>query len=102
MFASAFENTERPYIPVFVDAEGEAPGGWPKGGVTRVNLPNRHLEYAITWFGLAGALAAVFAAYRGAPGCGGHDLGDGSALLPRLSAKDTVGELAFRGHFPCR
>ena len=63
MFASAFENTERPYIPVFVDAEGEAPGGWPKGGVTLVNLPNRHLEYAITWFGLAGALAAIFAAF---------------------------------------
>ena len=63
MFVSAFENTERPYIPVFIDAEGDAPGGWPKGGVTRVNLPNRHLEYAITWFGLAGALAAVFAAF---------------------------------------
>jgi surfeit locus 1 family protein len=63
MFRSAFENTERPYIPVFVDAEGDAPGGWPQGGVTRVDLPNRHLEYAITWFGLAGALAAVFAAF---------------------------------------
>jgi cytochrome oxidase assembly protein ShyY1 len=23
---------------------------------------NRHLEYALTWFGLAGALAAVYAA----------------------------------------
>jgi surfeit locus 1 family protein len=25
-------------------------------------IPNRHLEYALTWFGLAGALAAVYAA----------------------------------------
>lgn len=63
MFVSAFENTERPYIPVFLDAEGEAPGGWPKGGVTRLELPNRHLEYALTWFGLAAALGAVYLAY---------------------------------------
>ncbi|MFA7263118.1 MAG: SURF1 family protein [Caulobacter sp.] len=26
------------------------------------DIPNRHLEYALTWFGLAGALAAVYAA----------------------------------------
>ena len=47
-----------------VEAESQAvPGGWPKGGVTRLTLPNRHLEYAITWFGLAAALFAVFVAY---------------------------------------
>ena len=27
-----------------------------------VDIPNRHLEYALTWFGLAGALLAVYAA----------------------------------------
>jgi len=27
-----------------------------------INLPNRHLEYALTWFGLAGALAGVYGA----------------------------------------
>jgi surfeit locus 1 family protein len=63
MIRSAFENTERPTIPVFLDAEAPAPGGWPRGGATLINLPNRHLEYAITWFGLAGALAAVYAAF---------------------------------------
>jgi surfeit locus 1 family protein len=39
------------------------PGGWPKGGVTRLELPNRHLEYALTWYGLAGSLIAVFLAF---------------------------------------
>jgi surfeit locus 1 family protein len=39
------------------------PGGWPKGGVTLLELPNRHLEYALTWYGLAGALVVVFFAF---------------------------------------
>ncbi len=63
LFASAFGDGRRPSIPVFLDAEGAAPGGWPKGSATIVELPNRHFEYALTWFGLAGALAAVFAVY---------------------------------------
>lgn len=50
--------------PFIVEAEPmAAPGGWPKSGVTRLELPNRHLEYAITWFGLAAALAVIFALY---------------------------------------
>lgn len=49
----------------YVDAEAEPapPGGWPHGGVTRLTLPNRHLEYALTWYGLAVALIAVFVAF---------------------------------------
>jgi surfeit locus 1 family protein len=35
-------------------------GGWPKGGVTRLELPNDHLQYAITWFSLAVALIVVY------------------------------------------
>lgn len=52
-------------LPFFVDAAAEPanPGGWPKGGVTRLDIPNRHLEYALTWFGLAATLVAVFAAF---------------------------------------
>jgi surfeit locus 1 family protein len=42
------------------DAKPEPPGGLPRGGVTRLELPNRHLEYAITWYGLALALAGVY------------------------------------------
>jgi surfeit locus 1 family protein len=63
MLGSAFGPEPPAAIPVFVDAEAAAPGGWPSGGATLLELPNRHLEYALTWFGLAGALLAVFAAF---------------------------------------
>ena len=65
MIAASFAEGARPtkLIPLFVDAEGAAPGGWPKGGTTLLNLPNRHLEYAMTWFGLAVALAAIYILY---------------------------------------
>jgi surfeit locus 1 family protein len=47
-------------VPFFIDA-GNAPnpGGYPVGGVTIITLPNNHLQYAVTWFGLAAALALV-------------------------------------------
>lgn len=52
-------------VPAFyVDSFGrETTADWPKGGLTRVEFPNRHLEYALTWFGLAGALVGVFLAF---------------------------------------
>ncbi len=47
-------------LPFFIDADAApVPGGWPVGGVTLVSLPNNHLQYAVTWYGLAAALAAV-------------------------------------------
>jgi surfeit locus 1 family protein len=50
--------------PFFVDADAKPnPGGLPQGGETRLVFSNRHLEYAITWFGLAFALMAVFIAF---------------------------------------
>jgi surfeit locus 1 family protein len=50
--------------PFFIDADASAnPGGLPQGGETKLVFPNRHLEYAITWFGLALALIAVFIAF---------------------------------------
>jgi surfeit locus 1 family protein len=51
-------------VPFFVEQEvSTIPGGWPRGGVTRVNMPNSHLQYAFTWFGLAAALLGVFVLY---------------------------------------
>ena len=47
--------------PFYIDQEAPVPlGGWPKSGKLQVNLPNNHLQYAITWFGLALALAGVY------------------------------------------
>lgn len=60
MVASAGLDASRA-IPLFVDADTSVanPGGWPKGGVTQFDLPNSHLQYAVTWYGLAAALVAV-------------------------------------------
>ncbi|MEX2128323.1 MAG: SURF1 family protein [Xanthobacteraceae bacterium] len=50
--------------PFTIDADATPnPGGLPQGGDTRVNFPNNHLQYAITWFGLVLALAGVFAVF---------------------------------------
>lgn len=46
--------------PFFLDADATPnPGGLPKGGVTEINLSNNHLQYAITWYGLAAALLVI-------------------------------------------
>lgn len=48
--------------PFFVDANAAPnPGGLPVGGVTRIDLPNNHFGYALTWFGLAAGLLGVLA-----------------------------------------
>jgi surfeit locus 1 family protein len=50
--------------PFFLDAEKSAiPGGWPEGGQTRLEIPNNHLQYAITWFLLAACLLAIYGLY---------------------------------------
>lgn len=50
--------------PFIVDADATpVPGGWPRGGMTEVTLPNNHLGYAMTWFGLAVGMLSVFAAF---------------------------------------
>jgi surfeit locus 1 family protein len=43
--------------PFTVDANAAPnPGGLPQGGETTVDFPNNHLQYAITWYGLAAIL----------------------------------------------
>lgn len=63
MAASAGLDAAR-LLPFFLDA-GPAPnpGGYPAGGVTMIEMPNSHLQYAVTWYGLALALAGVFAVW---------------------------------------
>ena len=59
MASSAGLDTTR-LVAFFIDADKTPnPGGLPVGGVTIVDLPNNHLQYAVTWYGLAAALAAV-------------------------------------------
>jgi surfeit locus 1 family protein len=65
MTASAFAGGSVEALPFELDADAlpEPPGGLPRGGVTRIELPNRHLEYAITWYGLALTLIGVYSAF---------------------------------------
>jgi surfeit locus 1 family protein len=50
--------------PFTIDADNTPnPGGLPQGGETRVTFSNNHLQYVVTWFGLAFALAAVISAF---------------------------------------
>lgn len=47
--------------PFYVAQEAPIPpGGLPKPGPLTANLRNAHLQYALTWFGLAAVLAIVF------------------------------------------
>lgn len=50
-------------VPFFVDAgfpdREYSPQNLPQPGVTLIALPNSHLQYAVTWYGLALALAGV-------------------------------------------
>jgi surfeit locus 1 family protein len=51
--------------PVYIElTEGETAGGpIPTGDTLMANIPNQHLNYAITWFSLAGLLAIFYAVW---------------------------------------
>lgn len=61
LFATAAGLAAEAVAPYVIDArfDPDLPGGLPQGGETIVSFPNNHLGYAITWFGLAAALAGV-------------------------------------------
>mgnify|MGYP000876557823 CR=1 FL=1 len=64
MAATAGLPSDAQLVPFFVDADDTPnPGGLPVGGVTIIDLPNSHLQYAVTWYGLAAALAGVLAVW---------------------------------------
>jgi surfeit locus 1 family protein len=53
-----------PVAPFFVEQETPVPpGGLPQPGKIVVNLPDNHLQYAVTWYGLAIVLVVVFVAW---------------------------------------
>ena len=47
--------------PFYIQADATPnPGGWPLGKPAAVELPNNHLQYAITWFSLAVGMVVVY------------------------------------------
>ena len=62
LYAAAAGLTGKQVAPYLIDAKFDPtlPGGLPQGGETIIDFPNNHLQYALTWFGLAGGLAVVF------------------------------------------
>jgi surfeit locus 1 family protein len=64
MARSMFAGEPVKLAPFFLEAEkSDVPGGWPEGGQTRLDLPNNHLQYAITWFLLAACLLVIYGIY---------------------------------------
>jgi surfeit locus 1 family protein len=60
--AAHFGLTRAAPFSVDADYSGDAKA-LPHGGTTVIAFPNNHLAYALTWFGLAAALAGVFGAW---------------------------------------
>ena len=62
---AAAKHLAQPVAPFTIDlvAAETPPGGLPQAGETRMIFTNSHLGYAITWYGLAAALAGVFASF---------------------------------------
>lgn len=51
--------------PVIIDADATPnPAGFPIGAQTRLNIPNDHLQYALTWYLLALALVVVYVVWN--------------------------------------
>jgi surfeit locus 1 family protein len=51
--------------PLVIEADATPnPGGLPIGGGAGIALANNHLQYAITWYGLAVALVGVYILFR--------------------------------------
>lgn len=52
----------KPYI--LEAGPAETLGGYPRGGITRFELPNDHLQYAITWYAMAIIGTVIFVLYH--------------------------------------
>ncbi len=75
--------------PFYVDQESPVPpSGLPRPASLTVNLRNDHLQYAVTWFGLAAVLVGCFVAW----------LVTGGAIRPILARKCTPESWELRKH----
>lgn len=55
--------------PFYIELEAPTPpGGLPQPGKLVIALPDNHLQYALTWYGLAAVLAAVFGSWAATSG----------------------------------
>jgi surfeit locus 1 family protein len=64
MAKSMFPDGGAQVAPFMIEAErSDVPGGWPLGGQTKLDLPNNHLQYALTWFLLALCLVVIYVIY---------------------------------------
>lgn len=59
--ADALDVAPAPTMLLEAGVEGTAP---PIGGQTQLNIPNDHLQYALTWFGLAAVLVVIYLVYH--------------------------------------
>ncbi|MDO8289990.1 MAG: SURF1 family protein [Parvibaculum sp.] len=51
--------------PFYVEADATPnAGGFPVGGQTKITIPNNHLQYAITWYGLAIVLLVIYLSFH--------------------------------------
>lgn len=57
-----FSSKDYYHFRVFADHTG-ARGDLPLGGQVRVNIPNDHFEYMLTWYGIAVSLIGVYIAF---------------------------------------
>jgi len=63
------------YLPVYLELVGEVPEDvWPKPGAARVRLVNNHLDYALTWYGLAVVLLVIYLVFHRSQGRLGRPL----------------------------
>lgn len=53
-------------VGFYVEAgpDSNLPGRFPVGAVPDINLPNNHLQYAGTWYGVAGVLLVIFIVFH--------------------------------------
>jgi len=63
--ALGWGNDGKGIAPFYIDLERPVPpSGVPKPGPLQVHLKDDHMQYAITWFSLAGALVIAFLVWR--------------------------------------